>query len=548
MADKITFLTPNQTNYLCVEQSTGLLVGDRTSVGPWEEFIVEPQGDNMFALRSTSTDRYLSFMSPEECRARNVPEYSVMGTAEYVDIWERVLVQKFRYGVTIFCPYWDKYLSAQDYGGKEVLGNGPQAADWEVFVPSDYSVFGLGGGSIAGEVRKLEGQLRTYGRSFGDQSGPRIVHGCSDFGGIVKHHENRDKSLAELDSVAAHHQFIRVAWRLNGWYWTPSGLTLDPIRDAWWEDAVRSYLTDCNERGLRVNLSCMDMYNWNSGQANTNIAILAQIAASVSKDVVIYHEWNEMRGTCPGGEEDWQVNQLREMSRIWKEHYPWSMIGLSDPGGQDKAGMQNLSQEPANLAIVHNVRWEAHDAIRRAFNIMYENYPGKPIVEGEPTGPNGSPPHNQYTRLVWCPTEDHNDLLAISTMNILVGVIWTYFNDPALVSREPLASTWGFSEIPRLWRELEIPENIGQGKLYPGHWTDAPLYVMGSNALRSDGVEIEGEFFGYISGGNGWRVKCGRSGDLALFNASGIIHEGRINKGDTIPASGPVATGVRIRY
>ena len=544
---RIDIKTPDQQHQLCTEES-GLLVGNRERVGEYEQFTVEQQGGNTYALRSVTTNRFLSFLSPEECRARNVPVYSVMGTANYVDIWERLRVEKFRYGVTFYCPYWDKYLSAQNYGGGQVLGNGPEPTDWEVFVPSDYSVFNLGGSPVSGKVDQLQGLVDIKGKSFKDESGPRIVHGCSDFGAIIKYHENRDSYLKTLDTIAAHQQFVRVAWRLNGGLWESSGLTVDPIEHTWWADAVRGLLKACSDRNLRVNLSCMDMYNWSEDEAYKYITQLAQIAESVSHEVVILHEWNEMRGTVPGGESESGVNLLRDLTRKWQEYYPWCLRGLSDPGSQDKTGMKNLAQDPANVAIIHNVRWYANDAIRRAFNAVYENWPDKPIVEGEPTGPNGSPPHNAFTRQVYQPIEEHDDLLAIYTQHILSGQMSTYFNDPALYSREPIDSTWGFKEIPELWRKMEIPENIGQGELFPGHWNNAPLQVIGSNAERADGTEIDGEFFGIISGGNNWKVKSGRDGELTLYQASGEIHYGRISAGERIPADGPIATEVRIRY
>jgi hypothetical protein len=398
-----------------------------------------------------------------------------------------------------------------------------------------------------GAVRKLVGPVRLIGRSFGDDTGPRILHGCTDFGGVVKYHEDRDKALASLDVTAAHQQYIRVAYRLNGWLWTTSGLTLDPSRDAWWEDSMRGYLQACHDRGLRVMLTCADMNDWTDAQMDDGVRRAAQIAASVSPTVVWLHEWNELRSIWrPGDENDAQVEKLRALSRIWQQHYPWSQRGLSDPASQDRDGMKRLSQDPATVALIHNVRWSAADAIRRAFNAPYDNWPGKPIVEGEPTGPNGSPPQSDFSRHVYQPTEDHDDLAAIYTMLAITGQGVTYFNDPALVSREPLDSTWGFKEIPALWRQMEIPEHIGQGTLSPGHWPSSPLHVIDSNAERADSMVLPGYDIGVISGGSNWRVRSGRRGVATAFRASGPIWEGRVSPGDVFPISGPQPTIIRI--
>ena len=395
-----------------------------------------------------------------------------------------------------------------------------------------------------GNVRKLMGPVRPLNQSFADGNGPRYIHGCTDFGGIVKHHEDRDNSLRSLDITASHQQFIRVAWRLNGWLWTPSGLTIDPIRDVWWEPVVFDYLQCCRDRGLRVVLTCADMYNWSNAQARNYMEVLAHLAQQTGSDTVIMHEWNEMRYTCPNGEND--VNFLRELTQLWQNIYPTNLRGLSDPGSQDQVGMEKLSQNPANMALIHNVRHTPNDAIRRAFNIHYDNYPGKPICEGEPTGPETPNPGGLYGGHVFQPVENHDDLFAIATENILSGLIFTYFNDPALVSRMPLDSTWGFKEIPELWRRLDIPENVGQGRLIPGHKPDAPLKLTpGPSNARADSVEIDGKSFGIMSAEA--RAVAGRNGTLTMARGSGIIHEGPISVGQTIPVSGPAPTLCIIR-
>lgn len=398
------------------------------------------------------------------------------------------------------------------------------------------------------QVRPLVGPVRPLGRSFGDATGPRIVHGCSDFGAIKKFHENRDKALGELDIIAAHQQFVRVLWRLNGRPWAAAGMSVDPIRDPWFDDALHGYLMACHERGLRVKLASGDFYNWSRAQARESFARVASIAASVSTEVVwLSAVANEMRGTMPGKESDENIAWMAECLQIWQQHYPWSLRAGSDPGSQDKAGMQRLAPSPANVALIHDVRWGVADAIRRAFNTPYENWPGISIAQAEPTGPNGSPPHNPFTRQVYQPTEDHDDLLAIYTMHVITGQASVYFNDPALVSREPIDSTWGFKELPAAWRAMEIPEHIGQGTLKPGHHGDAPLLVTDSGAERADSMVLPDYAIGVISGGERWRVRAGRSGEATAFTAAGVVWEGRVSRGQVLPIVGPTPTIVRFR-
>ena len=355
--------------------------------------------------------------------------------------------------------------------------------------------------------------------------------------------------LAQLDRVAqSGRQYVRVLWRLNGGMWTDSGVTNDPIRDPWWEDALRGYLEACRDRGLRVNLTSGDFYNWTDQQAEDSFRRCAQIAASVSPMVVwLGAAANELRGVHPHGEDDYAVAQCEALQEIWARDYPGALRSISDPADQAKGGMQRLSGGNSNVALIHDVRWEVTDALRRCFNTVYENDPGKPVVQDEPTGPNGNPPEGTpHANLVYQPVEDPNELLAIYTMQVITGQASTYFNDPALTSRQPLDSTWGFNELPALWRQMGIPQDIGQGSLKPGHHDDAPLQVVNSNAERAD-CAVRGNYaIGVISGGSNWRVRSGWDGTVTLFGPNGPTHEQRIARGEELPARGPAPQVVRI--
>jgi hypothetical protein len=159
-------------------------------------------------------------------------------------------------------------------------------------------------------------------------------------------------------------------------------------------------------------------------------------------------------------------------------------------------------------------------------------------VQDEPTGPNGSPPHSEYTRLVYQPVDNPDALFAIYTLHVLTGQASTYFNDPALVSREPLHSTWGFQELPRLWRELAIPEDLGQGHVAHGGRSDAMMQVKDSHASRADGATRGAYSLGVISGaedGHAWAVRANLDGVYSTWYADGIAWEGRLSRGQVIP-------------
>ena len=525
-------------------------------------FDIEPVAPGVVAIRDPVSGQYLSALDEGTCAARGLPRYSATFSAAHIDIWEHWKPIAHGRGIALQ-SYWGTWLSVQEGGAAKgegrVLVDGPTPGPWEELLPSNPAAFGIkgdggnsgqgGGGSVSSGPDALVGLVSIHGRSFGDATGPRIVHGYSDFGALKKFHEDRDRMLGQLDRAAqAGQQYVRVLWRLNGGYWTDSGVTNDPIRDPWWEDALRGFLQACHDRGLRANLTSGDFYNWSDQEADDSFRRCAQIAASVSNEVVwLGAAANELRGVHPEGEGDAAVAQCEALQEIWAREYPGSLRSVSDPADQACGGMQRLSGGNSNVALIHDVRWEVTDALRRCFNTVYENDPGKPVVQDEPTGPNGHPPDGTpYANLVYQPVEDPNELFAIYTMQVITGQASTYFNDPALASRQPIDSTWGFTELPALWRQMAIPQDIGQGDLKPGHHDDAPLQVVYSNAERAD-CAVRGTYaVGVISGGDNWRVKSGWDGTLTLFGASGATHEQRIARGQEIPAHGPAPQVVRI--
>jgi hypothetical protein len=204
-----------------------------------------------------------------------------------------------------------------------------------------------------------------------------------------------------------------------------------------------------------------------------------------------------------------------------------------------------LTPAPANVSLIHDVRWYPTDAIRRAFNTIYENFPGHPVCQDEPTGPNGHVP-KPFGQNVWQPIDDADDLLAIYTVHVMTGQASTYFGDPSLVSREPLDVGYGLNELPVAWAAMGIPEDIGQGATKPGHHDDAPLQVVNSHAERADSQVVGDYAIGVISGGDNWQVRAGRDGQATAWTGAGVVWEGRVSRGQVLPIGGPTPTVVRI--
>ena len=540
MPDPITLQT--STGHYLTAELDGTLAANRLEAGPWEQWTVEPVAPGVYALQSCHGG-YLSAYTPEHAAAMGLPPHTAAATGYAAYAWEHWTVTAGAASCAVLQGCHGLWLRAEGGGGSTVDAGGAAPGPWEQWIPSDLAAFGLGGSGsgepTGGPMRPLEGDVRPAGRSFTDATGARLVHGCSDFAALVKYHEDPDGYLRQLDVTAGYQQYTRILWRLNGWKWADSGLTVDPIRDPWFESALCAVLEAHQARGLKVNLSSGDMNHWTDSQAEEWFRRVAQIAADFGDVVWLSGCTNEMEGTWAPGECEDNIERGHALMQMWRGIYPGGCWAVSDPKDRDQAGMEALA---GNVALIHDTRWEIADAIRHAFNSRYENDPGVPIVQDEPTGPNGSPPHSDFTRLVYQPIEDPDELAALYTMHVLTGQASTYFNDPALVSRQPLDSTWGFKELPALWRALAIPEAIGQGALGAGHTGAGMMQVTGSHAARADGASHGGYHLGVISGawdGQPWAVRANVAGTWSTWYADGATAgpawEGRLSEGQVIP-------------
>ena len=518
----MTFGTDNG-HYLRAYKS-GVAAADAPVVGEIDEhWTLIPIGGDIYGLESAHRT-FLSALDADECRLRGLPEFSVTTTAQYLDKWERWRLVRTEDGRVGWESWLGRYLCAEGGGGREVIANREKLQAWESFTPNP--PIGSGGDQPGpgGVVRLIDGWLRQQGRSVADNSGPRRVHGCSDFVAMAKFNEDRDTYLRNLDTTAKWQQFTRLGWRCNGWVFTPRGLDIDPLRHPWWESALRGVIQEHRDRGLKVKLSSFDMFNWTDAQAREWFKRTAQIASEYGDTVAMFHVTNEMHGTAPDGESDRNIALGNELLDICQPILPNALMALSDPNSRDKAGMKRLGR---SVALVHQFA-----TMGRYFNDLYENYPGIPVDDDEPRGPNG--PHGgDVTNSI----EDPNQIFALYTMGIAVGKICTYFNSPGAAERKPLDSTWGFKELPQLWRDLEIPEDIGQGSLCAGH-KGGFMQVKDSHAGRADGI-VRGNYgLGGISeewDGQPWAVRADYDATWSVWYADGKAWEGRLSKGQVIP-------------
>jgi hypothetical protein len=380
-------------------------------------------------------------------------------------------------------------------------------------------------------MQPLHGYLRIGPHeSFADDTGPRRVAVCSWFPGIRIWRDDPDEARRQMDRMVGRWQGARVFAHLKeSRFW--SGLEVLPEWNNY-DHLLRTFLEEMWARQLRVSLTFGDLQYTPSERHPELYQRVAGICRSVNEQVVCLSGMvNEARVNSIE-KEDWSY--WAHLSRLWQEIYPWGQHGLSDPGDQEEPGpLQASCRAPATVALLHGTRIPPMDAIRRAFNVRYEGDIGKPIVQDEPTGPGDD---------VYQPVDDPAWLFGLYTIHVITGQMVTYFSGASLRNRKPLDSDWGFTELPRLWQQLALPEDVGTYHLTPGHRSDAAVGArtfsdQGEGPHRVDQAVGADRAYAIAYGGRGaWRLYSRWHAHYRVFVHSGVIAEGDVSPGENLSA------------
>lgn len=377
-------------------------------------------------------------------------------------------------------------------------------------------------------VAPLRGYLRKGpNATFADDGGPRSVRACSYFPALRIFRDSRDECLRNLDRIIGKWQAVRVFWHLAD-PWAPFGRD---VRPSWsnFDEVFTGFLAACWERQIRVSLTSGDHQFFPDQSKSARIALylrIANLCRSVNEQVVCFTgAINEARVNSHEGE-DWAF--WAAMSHAFQSRYPWGQHGLSDPGGQEEPDdLVASAQAPATAALLHGTRHGWSDAIRRAFNVRYEGVRTIPINQDEPTNLLNPQMRGPNIR-VYQPLATRQEVFGLYSMIVLTGQLLTYFGDCGLTNtdRLPLDSDWGFTELPRRWQQMGVPEDIGTYRLIPGHHADAPVSAQrfqvphGAGPDRVDNMVAQ-------DGKRGFAIAYGGSGTYGLYHRAGTV-DGRI--------------------
>lgn len=404
---------------------------------------------------------------------------------------------------------------------------------------------GPGPGPGTRYVEPILGWVRPAERAtWGDDSGPRSLRFCSFFPLVRFFKDKPDWARAQLDAMIGRYHGVRMFWcLLHPQAWVPMQASVDPFAP-WFEDAFRLTLEELWQRELRAQLTAGDLQYLPAGTDKRALyRRIAEQCKAVGQQVIGVTEIVNEARVNSDEKEDWAY--WASLSKEWQSVYPWGMHGLSDPGGgqggpEEPAELKAAAQAPATCALIHGTRQGLTDSIRRAFNVRYEGYRDKPILQGEPCGIDTGPSPGVYEG-----TDNHAHIFGLYAAIVLTGQALTHFDSAGLgwhhfeIDRE-----WGFRELPELFHAMRIPDDIGLYDLTPGHRSNAPISVRsfvdpgGTGPARCDNMSARDGSRGYaiLHGGKGAyqpivRQDCG----YRYWRWNGLAIEGRASAGASLP-------------
>lgn len=336
--------------------------------------------------------------------------------------------------------------------------------------------------------RPLVGPLRIEKKLFRDDTGYRRVFFCSWFPALRILRDNPPEFERQIDAIAAAgYQGVRTFFAVGGWedYW--DGREVAPITFQKWfhsretglhrpaslgdtivawpdyDDLLRTLLRACRARGLRLHQATGDMQIICPDAAGKQKELelhrrLARICAEEGglEVMALVGDTNEYPQNHYAAGSPESIEQMGRVLKVWKEAIPGVLTTMGSA----------ISEEPDELfksitygdvCAVHTSRETPPYTLKRTHALVhfegnYRIFP-KPFWQGEPMGWGRAVSVDRFDKYT------HADGVALYAMHALTGQASNYFNGPAIHAREPLESTWGFTELPMLLA-AHLPEDV----------------------------------------------------------------------------------------
>jgi hypothetical protein len=336
----------------------------------------------------------------------------------------------------------------------------------------------VGDGSAT--ARPLVGRLRVIDKLFHDDTGPRRVFFCSWFPALRILRDNPQEFERQIDAIAAAgYQGFRTFLAVGGWsdywdgrevapvsfvkwLWTGNHLRTDKFGAtiaAWpdYDDLLRALLRACRSRGLRLHVTTgdMQMICADSARELELHRRFGKICAEEGgADVIALAEvTNEFPLNRYGGMSPESIAQMGRVIQVWRDAIPGVLTAQGAiPQNEEPESLQ-LASTHGDVCMTHTTRSPIGVALKRTLGLVYYegNYRGFPKAfwQGEPAGPG----QDSFDAM-----NDPAALTALYAFHALTGQASNQFSGPAVRSRVPLESVWGFTELPRILSVL--PEDI----------------------------------------------------------------------------------------
>lgn len=298
----------------------------------------------------------------------------------------------------------------------------------------------------------LVGPLRIEGRTFRDDSGPRLpvlCHAGDLIGQAMRF--GLDRVTPALDAIAS-----------AGYHGLRSWINVEP--HTWWADkpaphwnilddraAVRDVLLAGAERGLRWHLASGGLANLGHARQREMFDVLADVIGEVGPEsIALVEGCNEARDTTDRGDEE-PAHLASLVARV-HTRFPAILTALTAyTGTEDREIVSRYTPTAQAFTYIHGYRGgRASDKIRHLFSWTYEDALRPLAWQGEPFGPG---------RLV--SAMDGAGELDAGVMGLAACVaamsrqVWTFMSGPGVIlGDEPLDQMPGFATTPGLVRQL----------------------------------------------------------------------------------------------
>lgn len=459
--------------FICAELDSTLIIGDRENAGGWEEFTVEPQGENIVAFR-TAHGTYLC-AEPNGKILHRHPSYTPGAPPA---AWETYRVHQLGDNQVALQTAFDTFIVAehpQTPGVKPYTirhrtpgGDGPGA--WETFNVTPWWKASTNPGThpdpIRGAVRLSDGGRR----GLADDTGERLLFGVHA-GDLLSRYLNGDKAFVEAQlaffmSQGVH--FIRTWTYLWGNWWAtaPRPGECHPGRPGYWR-AVEEFSALCRKYQIQWLVSQGDLFR-DPSSIQSKQSFMRDLAQALGgTDLVIGVDAGNENASAGDPSPETMARVLDPFLEVFKP-------ALISSTSNDENDLNRYVSRVCTVVDSHHGRWHYTMAIERAWTAGYWDGKFRPyLVSSEPVGV-GCQEYSGDIRVGHhiSATANPRDWDDLESMGVLAAAhyvsrqAYVLMTSPGVISDEPFSNYPAIALSGAIARRL--PRNIQTYRVFHG--------------------------------------------------------------------------------